>query len=239
MSHNKVALVVGAHPDDCEFAAGGATALLISQGWTVHFAIATDGSKGSRELEASQQTVASLREGEQQAAAQLLGVKSVHFLRYEDGEICESRQLLEEIVRLLRTLKPERVFTHYPASLEYWGPNSDPQFPAAPPRVSHRDHRVIGQAVMDAVYPAARDCRNFPEHIHQGLEVHHVHQLYLWGHPQPNEHWDVSEVWEQKIQGLQAHRSQMPQDPKLAERWFERWQHQGRVYEHFLRVELS
>lgn len=41
------ALVVAAHPDDAELAAGGTIALLARQGWRVRHVIVTDGSRGS------------------------------------------------------------------------------------------------------------------------------------------------------------------------------------------------
>ena len=46
---SKRALVIGAHPDDNEFGAGGTTAKLAAQGWEVIFIIATNGNKGSHD----------------------------------------------------------------------------------------------------------------------------------------------------------------------------------------------
>jgi hypothetical protein len=81
----KHALVIGAHPDDNEFGAGGTIAKLAQQGWEITFIIATNGNKGSHDAGMSSYRLSELREHEQRAAANVLGVKRVIFLRNNDG----------------------------------------------------------------------------------------------------------------------------------------------------------
>jgi len=79
-TENKRALVIGAHPDDNEFGAGGTSAKLAAQGWDVTFIIVTNGNKGSHDPGMSPYQLSETREQEQRAAAEVLGVKQVIFL---------------------------------------------------------------------------------------------------------------------------------------------------------------
>lgn len=236
MSSSKKALIVGAHPDDCEYAAGGCVALLVEQGWEVHFLIVTDGSKGSPDINLDAKAFALQRQQEQRNAAKVLGIKSVEFMQEVDGEVQADRAFLEKMVGAIRRIRPWAVYTHFPNSLEYWAPESSPR---GKPRMSHRDHRVVGQTVMDAIYPAARDCRNFPHQVRAGLATYKVRELYLWGHPNPNHSVDITSVWTKKVDSLQAHVSQMPQDANLSERWFDKWQESGIAREYFYQVSID
>lgn len=78
------------------------------------------------------------RESEALAAARILGIQDVDFLRLPDGETENTITLRRDIVRVIRTREPDVVFTH------------DPEDPV-PAYLSHRDHRVVGRAVLDAV----------------------------------------------------------------------------------------
>ena len=191
------ALVVAAHPDDADFGAAGTSALLVRAGWEVRYLVVTDGSKGSDELAATPQALSAAREREQRSAAELLGVSSVGLLGFTDGELVYSRELLGAITRELRDFRPFAVYTHDPEPVIIHD-----SF------INHSDHRITGLATVDAVYPAARDRLNFPEHIQQGLQPHKVRELYLWGANQPNFDVDISDLLETKIAALLTHQSQ-------------------------------
>ena len=94
----------------------------------------------------------------------------------------QTRELLGKIVRHIRTLRPDAVFTH---STETVIRNSF---------INHTDHRCTGQMTLDAIYPAARDILNFPEQIAEGLEAHKVLDIYIWGSNQPNFTVDFTDV---------------------------------------------
>src|SRR5919205_2760347 len=81
------ALVIGAHPDDNEFGAGGTVAKLAAQGGDITFIICTNGNKGSHDPEMSSYRLSEIREAEQRAAAEAIGVEQVLFLRNNDGEL--------------------------------------------------------------------------------------------------------------------------------------------------------
>ena len=110
-TESKRALVIGAHPDDNEFGAGGTTAKLAAQGWDVTFIIVTNGNKGSHDLAISPYQLSETREREQHAAAALLGVKRVIFLRNNDGELESTFALRAEIALYIRHFKPHYVLT--------------------------------------------------------------------------------------------------------------------------------
>jgi len=80
------ALVIFAHPDDAEFMCGGTVASWVKEGTDVHYCVVTDGSAGSNEPGMTREAMVPIREGEQRAAADVLGVRSVSFLGFADGE---------------------------------------------------------------------------------------------------------------------------------------------------------
>ena len=191
-------LVIVAHPDDPEFGAAGTVALWAAQGAEVTYVIVTDGSKGSAEKEMTRQKLVSLREQEQQKAADAVGVTNLVFLRQPDGEIENNDHLRELIVRQIRTYRPDVLLTHDPTARI-----------VADQRLNHRDHRTVGDAALDAVFPLARDRLNYPTHEADGLEPHKVLDIFLIFSDQPNYWVDISSTIEKKIQSLQAHASQI------------------------------
>jgi LmbE family N-acetylglucosaminyl deacetylase len=79
------ALVLFAHPDDAEFMCGGTIARWARDGCEVHYVVCTDGSAGSNEPGKDRDVMRPIREAEQRAAADVLGVKTVTFLGETDG----------------------------------------------------------------------------------------------------------------------------------------------------------
>ncbi|HEY8490498.1 MAG TPA: PIG-L deacetylase family protein [Dehalococcoidia bacterium] len=222
------ALVVAAHPDDAEFGAAGTTALRVREGWEYYYLITTNGSKGTDDPELQPSQLVEIRRREQRAAAEVLGVKEVFFLDHEDGELAYDRRLLGEITRIIRLVRPYAVFTH---STEQIIRNAF---------INHTDHRNTGAAVLDAVYPTARDRWNFPEHLAEGLEPHKVREVYIWGANEPNVTVDITDVVDVKIQALLQHHSQVGQREDFVTFARERWKDEnGRYVERFRKIELT
>ena len=84
-------LVVAAHPDDAEFGCGGTVAKWVRQGATAYYLICTNGDKGSDDFGVDPVELAALREREQRAAAEVIGVSTVVFLPRRDGELIQRR----------------------------------------------------------------------------------------------------------------------------------------------------
>ncbi|NLH06255.1 MAG: PIG-L family deacetylase, partial [Chloroflexi bacterium] len=70
-------LVIVAHPDDIEFGVAGSVAKWTAAGAEVTYLIVTDGSAGSNDPGVDPDELAARRRAEQQAAAEVLGVKDV------------------------------------------------------------------------------------------------------------------------------------------------------------------
>ena len=229
---NKVALVVAAHPDDADFGAAGTTYVWTREGWTFYYLVCTDGSKGTSDPGMDPADLIRIRRDEQREAAKRAGASEVYFLDNVDGELTYTRDLLGEVVRHIRMLKPYAVFTHEPEA-----------FIVRDSFVNHSDHRCTGQVTIDAIYPSARDRLNFPEQIADGLETHNVKEIYIWGSEKVNFDVDISDVVDQKIHALNAHVSQGlgSEDPDSDFLKFvrERWRGEdGRYTERFRRVVL-
>jgi LmbE family N-acetylglucosaminyl deacetylase len=199
---------VFAHPDDPEFFCGATFARWAAEGAYIVFVLATSGDKGSSDPEMTSARLTEIREAEERAAAGVLGVKEVIFLRYPDGELQPTLDLRRDITRLIRLKQPDVIVTNDP-TVFWWGTTG----------VNHPDHRAIGTATTDAVYPTARDRLNFPElEQDEGLPTHKVYQLYLSGTASPTTKVDVTDYLETKILALQEHKSQIEDMDAMAER---------------------
>ena len=225
-------LVISAHPDDPDFGAAGTAALFSDQGAKVTYAIITDGSKGSAEPDMTSEELVRIREAEQIAAARICGVEEVIFLGYEDGRVVNNLALRQDIVRLLRKHRPDVLITHDPTARII---NNM--------RLNHTDHRAVGDAALDAVYPLARDRLNFLEHEAEGLEPHKVLDIFLTSTNETNLVVDITDYIDNKIQAILAHKSQIGEPEKLDERvrsWTAR-NAEGTSFQHaetFRRVQL-
>src|SRR5438132_1106054 len=82
----------------------------------------------------------------------------------------------------------------------------------------HPDHRAVGQATVDAIYPTARDPLQFPEQTQEGLEPHKVKEIFIFGTEQPNVLLDIEDTIEDKIEALKMHVSQVGTAEELGER---------------------
>jgi LmbE family N-acetylglucosaminyl deacetylase len=107
-------MVIGAHPDDPDFLAGGTVARLAREGREVSYVIVTNGNKGSGDRTMTPERLAPIRAEEQRRAAQALGVTRVEFLGYEDGEVEDTRSLRLDVTRQIRRWKPELIITLNP-----------------------------------------------------------------------------------------------------------------------------
>jgi LmbE family N-acetylglucosaminyl deacetylase len=195
------ALVIGAHPDDNEFGAGGTVAKLAAQGWDITFIIATNGNKGSHDPGMSPYTLSERREQEQRAAAAALGVSRVLFLRNNDGELEPTPALRSEIAFYIRHFKPHAVFTHDP-----WKHY-----------MLHPDHRAVGFATIEGIV-SARDHLFMPGLGQIGIGVWRPEALFLWGAEQPDYTEDISDFVEQKFAALKEHHTQLDESQTWEER---------------------
>jgi LmbE family N-acetylglucosaminyl deacetylase len=204
----KRVMAVFAHPDDPEFFCGGTLARWAAEGAQVVFVMATSGDKGSADPEMTHERLVTIREEEERNAARALGVNEVIFLRYPDGELQPTLELRRDLTRLIRLKQPDIVVTCDPTVFWY---GTD--------YLNHPDHRAIGAATLEAVFPTARDRLNFIElERDEGLATHKVDRVYITGASQPTTKVDVTDFIETKINSLREHKSQISDMDALAER---------------------
>jgi LmbE family N-acetylglucosaminyl deacetylase len=187
------ALAIVAHPDDLEYGAASAIARWTSQGKEISYLLMTRGEAGIDSL--SPEQVAPLREAEQRRAANVVGVRDVHFLDYQDGMIEYNLDLRRDMCRIIRRYRPNiLIMLNYHLT---WNGTV----------LNMADHRWVGLAVLDA----ARDAGNrwiFPELLKEGLEPWgDVKMVCISGSSRPTHVVDVSLSLDKGIASLKAHQA--------------------------------
>ena len=232
----KVVLGIAAHPDDLDFGAGGTMAKFAQAGAAVYYLILTEGGNGTADRTMTAEKLTQLRQGEQRAAADIIGAKDVFFCDYPDGCLKNTKDARRDIVKVIRQVKPEVVITWDPSVL----------YSVQRGFINHPDHRASGQAALDAVFPLARDYMSFPELIEEGYEPHKTPSVLLMNFNTQNYYVDISDVFETKMKAIAAHTSQV-KDVTLARPLLEQFAQDAagasgmpgiRYAESFVRVDL-
>lgn len=176
-------LAIGAHPDDVELGCGGTVALLAAQGRKVGIVHLTRGEMGTR-------GTAEQREDEARAAADALGAATVEFLDCGDGALRHGRVEENQLIALLRELRPEVVLAPTPSD-------------------RHPDHGRAHRLVEDAVFYSglAKRAPNRGEPFRPGAVFSYMQHDPL----EPRFVVDVSSVWQKKLDSLACYRSQLHQ----------------------------
>lgn len=195
------AMVIMAHPDDIEFGCAGTVARWVAAGARVCYVLVTSGDVGIAEPGMTRARAAEIREAEQLAAAEVLGVQDVIFLREPDGMVENTIALRKKLVREIRRFKPEVVITTDPTTV--W---------AGENYINHPDHRAVATAAIDAIFPAAGQPNLFEELAEEGLRAHKVRKVYImnWGEGSPGTIYvNISDTMDLKIESLKKHTSQI------------------------------
>ncbi|HCS41061.1 MAG TPA: PIG-L family deacetylase [Anaerolineaceae bacterium] len=231
-NEKKKILVILAHPDDPEFFMGATLARWGALGHEIRYCLLTTGQKGSQEMNQKPEDLATIRKEEQLNAANTLKVKSVEFMNYVDGEVVPDLEMRKKIVRVIRKYKPQIVISSDPLNF-FPGDN----------RVNHPDHRAAGQAVLDAVFPAAGNPMFFPELMsEENLPPVNVAELWFSIPADANLVVDVSRYFDDKIKAILCHKTQLNMDDTefeemLKTRWATFNEQQQPVYlERFRRI---
>ena len=190
-------LVITAHPDDVDFGAAATVATWTDAGIDVTYCVVTDGDAGGYDETVSRAEMAARRRGEQTSAAKQVGVHDVRFLGYPDGRVEATLGLRKDLARVVRQVRPQRLLC------------PSPERNYARLGTSHPDHRAVGAAALDAVYPDARNPFAFPElAAEERLAAWTVLEVWLMASPAPNRYVDVTGTFGRKIAALRAHESQ-------------------------------
>jgi len=155
-------MAILAHPDDESLGNGGMLAKYAAEGIEIHLVVAARGERGWPGKESEYpglETLGKLREAEVRAAANVLGLHSVYFLDYLDGDLDKAHpaEAIAKIVRYLRLVRPDVVVT--------FGPFGG---------YGHPDHIAISQFTTAAIIEAA----NQESLYSRDLATHSVSKLY-------------------------------------------------------------
>ena len=219
-------LAVLAHPDDESLGIGGVLARYAAEGVETFLVTATRGERGRLGTERpGGEILGPIREREVRAAAEVLGVREVRFLDYQDAELdlAPPAEASGRIAREIRRIRPQVVVT-FPFDGNY----------------GHPDHIAISQLTGAALVEAAAPG--------PGGEPHRVDKLYwmAWSDQQWSNYreafgdivsnvdgevrqmkiwsgWSITTVvdtrayWRQVWDAVQCHQSQLPGYVRLAE----------------------
>jgi LmbE family N-acetylglucosaminyl deacetylase len=200
-------LVIAAHPDDVDFGSAGSIARWTDAGIDVRYCIVTDGDAGGSDPSVSRADMARLRQREQTAAARQVGVTELRFLGYPDGRVEATLDLRKDLARVIRQVRPARVVC----------PSPDRYY--ARLGASHPDHRAVGSAALDAVYPDSRNQFAFPDLLaDEKLEPWTVQEVFISASPAADHYVDITDTFERKVAALCAHASQISDPADLGER---------------------
>lgn len=182
-------LVIGAHPDDADLCAGGTAILWAQMGHRVKFLSLTNGNAGHQTMEADE--LAKRRKAESQEVARRLGIAEYEVLDNPDGKLEPSYEVRLQVIRRIRNWKADIVIL--PRPNDY-----------------HPDHRNTGLVVQDAAYMVIVPsiAKDTPPLIKNPVFLYCQDRFQK---PNPFEAdiaIDISDVFEKKIKGLDAHESQ-------------------------------
>ena len=185
-------LAVVPHPDDMEYGASAAVAAWTDAGKTVGYLLVTRGEAGIDDLDPVE--AAPLRAAEQRAACDAVGVETLEFLDFPDGTLESGLPLRRSIAAAIRRHHPELIVTV----------NHRETYPGGGLNMS--DHRVTGQAVLDAV----RDAANrwvFTDLVDDDLQPWGgVRWVAMSGSPQSTHAVDITDSFDRGVASLAAHR---------------------------------
>lgn len=179
-------LVIGAHPDDAEFGMGGTLCHLARLGYRIGLLDLTRGELGSKGSPER-------RCQEAEAAAAVYGASFRQCLDLGDGHITDDISIAQRLAGLIRQSQPKLVFTHHGAD-------------------RHPDHRGAHALVSRAVFQASLKSLDLgvPFHVPDRLIFFPINESL-----QPDFIVDITAVWEQKLQALQAFASQFVEPAAL------------------------
>jgi LmbE family N-acetylglucosaminyl deacetylase len=179
----------GAHPDDCEFQAGGVAAKWAAAGHHVKFVAMTNGDIGHYRMAGA--PLALRRTAEVQAAAKILGIET-EVLDIHDGELEPTLENRRKVTRLIRQWKADVVMCHRPNDY-------------------HPDHRYTGVLVQDSAFMVAVPffCPDTPP-----LKANPVFLYFRDRFKKPNAFVpdvavSIDDVWEQKLRAMDVLVSQV------------------------------
>jgi len=187
----KTAMLVGAHADDDQLS-HGTLALLQAHGNQVYVVTLTTGNVGTQDPNLSRTQLAEIRRREELAALAELGIPAEHYINmgYDDGllEFEDRKAVVENLVRLIRKLRPDVLFA--------WDPGKNYQ------RWHKSDHRAAAYLTADAARAAMWRLLFEGQITQEGLKEYMVPEYLLYNdydHDDENITVDINDFVEKKV----------------------------------------
>jgi LmbE family N-acetylglucosaminyl deacetylase len=181
-------MAIGAHPDDCEFRAGGLAALYRERGWAVAFVSMTNGDAGHHAM--TREALAARRRAEAENVGKRFGI-DYEILDNHDGELEASLENRKRLIRLIRAWRPDLVLTHRPNDY-------------------HPDHRYTAILVQDAAFSVTVPliCKETPA-LPRNPVIACFQDAFAKPAPfKPDVAVDITPVMDKKMDMLHLHQSQ-------------------------------
>jgi LmbE family N-acetylglucosaminyl deacetylase len=182
-------IMIGAHPDDCDQDGGGTAALFASMGYAVKFVSVTNGDAGHQTEGGG--ALAKRRIAEAHEAGKRFGVV-YDVLDNHDGELLPSLDIRLQVIRIIREWNADIVI-------------------APRPNDYHPDHRYTGVLVQDAAYMVAvpNVAPDTPPLKKNPIFLYFQDFFQRPNSFRPDIAIDITSVFEQKMDALDAHQSQV------------------------------
>jgi LmbE family N-acetylglucosaminyl deacetylase len=194
----KRVMAIVAHPDDIEFSCAGTIAHWVKLSAEACYVLCTSGDVGIADPGMTKARAIEIREAEQRAAAAVVGVTNVVFLREPDGMLEATIELRKRLVREIRRFRPDTVIVGDPQAL--WSGEG---------YINHPDHRAAALAAVDAIFPAAGQPNLFQELESEGLTAHKPYKVYVTSWGEATTFVNISDSIDLKIEALRQHVSQL------------------------------
>ena len=192
----KRVLCIQPHYDDNDIAAGGTLALLQQNGAELYYLTATDDLMGVVDHSLSDEEAAQALKQDQSTAEKIIGVKDQFWLGYPDAGDYDYFALRREVLKYIRTLKPDFVFT------------ADPWLTYE----AHRDHTQTGLAAAEAVLLAGvTKIASADPLMDMAYAGHEIKGIAFYYTREPNQVIDISSTWETKIAAVRCYGTQFDQ----------------------------
>ena len=191
-------LCVQPHYDDNDMAIAGTLPQLAEHGAELIYLTVTDDLMGVSDDSLSDAAAAEALKRDQFAAAKIVGVKKQYWLEYPDAGDYNYFALRRDLLKYLRLLKPDFVFTVDPW-LTYEG---------------HRDHIQTGLATAEAVmFTGLTKIASSDQTVDTAYDEHELQGIAFYHTRKPNYISDISTTWEQKVATVRCYETQFdPED---------------------------
>jgi LmbE family N-acetylglucosaminyl deacetylase len=195
----KTILLIGAHPDDDSYSMG-TLGMLNANGNDVYIVMLTTGNVGTQDPKLGMMDLALIRKQEEQAALATMGIPLDHYMNlgYDDGmlEYEDTKEVVARLVRVIRTIKPDVLFSFDPGKGSV--------------RWHKADHRASANLSADAARAAMWPLMFQGQITNEGLEAHTIPEYMLYDSDERdiNTWVDISDWEERKVEALMKYVSQ-------------------------------